>query len=373
MSHSMKPYLPLRIESLLLDSKEFPTWPNRISFDWKHFSKGISSVFEKDIQVVYGKADWKKSDQLLLGLGDSPVIFTLETMPIDYKIYVAASQESIHKISSWLMRQDSDSTGLITKEIQEGFFRFLLIKSLFVIEEMPISEGLTFHIKEEDMPFLENSYLIDIEVKNKDHSAWIRCIFSKPFQESFKRHFAKMDLFRDRTRLSGIEVLCQIERGQSSFTWSELRALKTGDFLFLERGDETTLTLNGKPLFHVTLEGRGITIADYADYYGVDMTENFDVISEDAPKEIVEENDSSPPKKVKKESIAKIPLLVRVEIARISLTIEKLLQLSPGDFLELGISTSDPVYLNVNGQRIGMGELLQLEDRIGIRIVNINA
>lgn len=369
----MKPYLPLRIESLVLDYKEFPTWPNRISFDWNHFSKAVSSIFEKDIQVIYGKATWKKSDQLLRGLGDSPIIFTLEIMPLEQNIYVASSQESIHKISFWLMRQNSDSTGLITKEIQEGFFRFLLIKSLLVIEDMPISEGLTFRIKEEDIPFLENSYLIDVEVKNKNHSAWIRCIFSKPFQESFKRHFANMDLFRDRTRLSVIEVLCQIERGRCSLTWSELRTLKMGDFLFLESGEEITLTISGKPLFHVTLENGRITIADYADYYGVDMTENFDVISEDAPKEIVEQKDSSTPKKGKTESIAKIPLLVRVEIARISLTMEKLLQLSPGDFLDLGISTSDPVYLNVNGQRIGMGELLQLEDRVGIRIVNINA
>ena len=228
----MKPYLPLRIESLLLNSEEFPAWPNRISFDWNHFSKGISSIFQKDIQVIYGKADWKKRDQLLLGLGNSPLIFTLETMPLQHNIYVAASQESIHKISSWLMEEGSQSIGLLTKEIQEGFFRFLLIKSLFVVEEMPISEGLTFHIKEEDIPFLENSYLVDVEIKNENHSAWMRCIFSKPFQESFKRHFAKMDLFRDRSRLAGIEVLCQVERGQSRLTWNELRALKPVIFYF---------------------------------------------------------------------------------------------------------------------------------------------
>ena len=103
------------------------------------------------------------------------------------------------------------------------------------------------------------------------------------------------------------------------------------------------------------------------------MTENFDVISEDAPNEMAEEKVSPKKKMGNTESIAKIPLLVRVEIARISLTMEKLLQLSPGDFLELGVSTSDPVYLNVNGQRVGIGELLQLEDRVGVRIVSIDA
>lgn len=370
----MKPYLPLRIQSLLLDTQEFPAWPSRISFDWNHFSKGISSIFGKDIQVIYGKADWKSSDQLLLGLGDLPIIFTLETMPLEHNIYVAASQDSIHKMSSWLIQEDSESTGLVTKEIQEGFFRFLIIKSLFVLEEMPISEGLTFHIKEEDIPFLENSYLIDIEVKNKGHSAWIRCIFSKHFQESFKRHFAKMSLFRDRSRLSGIELLCHIERGQTSLTWEEFEVLKDGDFLFLQGGDESTLALAGKPLFRVRLEDERIKIVDYADYYGVDMTENFDVISEDTPKGAIGENDSPKAKnKVSTKSLQEIPLLVRVEIARISLTMEKLLQLSPGDFLELGVSPGDPVYLNVNGQRIGSGELLQLEDRLGVRILSINA
>ena len=141
----------------------------------------------------------------------------------------------------------------------------------------------------------------------------------------------------------------------------------------MESGQEITLTLSGKPLFHVTVDDGRIAITDYADYYGVNMTENFDVISEDAPNEMAEEKVSPKKKMGNTESIAKIPLLVRVEIARISLTMEKLLQLSPGDFLELGVSTSDPVYLNVNGQRVGIGELLQLEDRVGVRIVSIDA
>lgn len=368
----MKPYLPLRITSLLLDREEFPTWPNRISFGWDQFSQGISSILGKDIQVIYGRADWKKGDQLLLGFGDSPIVFTLETMPFAQNIYVAISQDSIHKLSSWLLQEADTAAGLITQEIQEGFFRFFIIKSLLIIEEMPISEGLTFHIKEKDLPFLENSYLVDVELKNKNHSAWVRCIFSKPFQESFTRHFAKASPFRDRSRISSIEILCHIEGGQSTLTWNEIGALKAGDFLFLQRGNETQLTLAEKPLFYVTLEGQRVTIVDYADYYGVNMAENFDVVSEESPKETMEEN--VPPKRKKTgnaASLREIPLLVRVEMARISLTMEKLLRLSPGDFLELGVSPNDPVYLNVNGQRIGSGELLQLENRLGVRILDI--
>ena len=72
----MKPYLPSRITSLLLDREEFPAWPNRVSFGWDHFSKGMSSLFGKNIQVIYGKADWKSREQLLLGLGELPMIMT---------------------------------------------------------------------------------------------------------------------------------------------------------------------------------------------------------------------------------------------------------------------------------------------------------
>ena len=286
-------------------------------------------------------------------------------------IYIAASQDSINKISSWLVEEPDIGGHLVTKEIQEGFFRFLLIKSLFLIEEMPIADGLTFHIKEEDIPFLENSYLVDVEVKNNNHSAWVRCIFPKSFQESFKKHFAVMSPFRDRARVSNIELLCHIEGGETSLSLDEIRSLRAGDFLFLQGGLSYTLALAEKPLFHIQVEEGRIKILDYADYYGVDMAENFDVISE-------EETAGGKPKSKKKKkdemtALKQVPLLVRVEIACLSMTIEKLLSLSPGDFLELGISTNDPVYLNVNGQRIGTGELLQLEDRVGVRIISINA
>lgn len=367
----MKPYLPSRITSLLLDQKEFPAWPNRISFSWDEFSKGMSELFGKNIQVIFGKADWKIRDQLLLGLGELPVIVTLEIMPLASNVYVAASQDSINKISSWLIEEPNAVASLVTKEIQEGFFRFLLIKSLFLIEEMPISEGLTFHIKEEDIPFLENSYVIDIEVKNDNHSAWVRCVFPKIFQESFKKHFAAMSPLRDEAKISSIELLCKIEGGETSLTRDEIRSLRAGDFLFLQSGQSYKLTMAEKPLFHINVEEGGIKIIDYADYYGVDMAENFDVISEEETA-----GEKTKPKRKKGEeitSLKEVPLLVRVEIARLSITMEKLLHLSPGDFLELGISSSDPVYLNVNGQRIGTGELLQLEDRVGVRITNINA
>lgn len=367
----MKPYLPSRIKSLLLDREEFPAWPNRISFAWDQFSKGMSSLFGKNIQVIYGKADWKGNKQLLLGLGEFPIIVTLEVMPLASNVYIAISQDSINKISSWLVEEPEIGGDLVTKEIQEGFFRFLLIKSLFLIEEMPISEGLTFHIKEEDIPFLENSYLVDIEVKNNNHSAWVRCIFSQSFQESFKKHFASMSPFRDQTRVSNIELLCHIECGQTFLSWNEIRSLRKGDFLFLQGGESYTLTVAEKPLFHIQIEEGRFKISDYADYYGVDMAENFDVISEE--ETAGEKTKSEQKKEDGIASLKKVPLLVRVEIARISITMEKLLQLSPGDFLELGISTSDPVYLNVNGQRIGTGELLQLEDKVGVRIIDINA
>lgn len=367
----MKAYLPLRITSLLLDREAFPAWPHRISFAWDQFSKGMSSLFGKNIQVVYGKADWKSSDQVLLGLGELPLIVTLEIMPIAKNIYIAASQESINKISGWLVGESETGEYLVTKEIQEGFFRFLLIKSLFLIEEIPSASGLTFHIKEEDLPFLENVYLVDVEVKNGNHSAWVRCIFPKSFQESFKKHFAAMNPFRDQARVSNIELLCHIEAGETSVSWDEIRSLREGDFLFLQSGDSYQLVMAEKPLFHIKIEEGGIKIIDYADYYGVDMSENFDVISEE--EQAGEKTNRKRKKEDEMTSLQKVPLLVRVEIGRIAITMEKLLNLSPGDFLELGISTSDPVYLNVNGQRIGTGELLQLEDRVGVRIIEINA
>ncbi|HEV7737332.1 MAG TPA: FliM/FliN family flagellar motor switch protein, partial [Chlamydiales bacterium] len=66
-----------------------------------------------------------------------------------------------------------------------------------------------------------------------------------------------------------------------------------------------------------------------------------------------------------------LPMNVTVELARLRITLEKLIQLVPGNMIELPIQPDQPVHLTVNGQVIGKAELVQLGETLGIRILEI--
>lgn len=66
-----------------------------------------------------------------------------------------------------------------------------------------------------------------------------------------------------------------------------------------------------------------------------------------------------------------IPLYIAVEVGRFQMTIEKMMELQPGNMLNLNIRPEDGVDLVVNGRRIGRGELLKFGETLGVRITEI--
>jgi len=65
-----------------------------------------------------------------------------------------------------------------------------------------------------------------------------------------------------------------------------------------------------------------------------------------------------------------IPLTLIVEVGRIQMSVKKLLELSPGNVLELDIHPENGVDLVVNGNLVGKGELLKIGDALGVRILD---
>lgn len=110
--------------------------------------------------------------------------------------------------------------------------------------------------------------------------------------------------------------------------------------------------------------------------------EDFDFIEEELGK-----SDKTAPKEPSKtaEQLAKptaashaplsvddIPLSVVIEVGRIQMSVKKLLELQPGNMLELDIHPESGVDLVVNGKRIARGELLKIGETLGIRISELS-
>lgn len=64
-----------------------------------------------------------------------------------------------------------------------------------------------------------------------------------------------------------------------------------------------------------------------------------------------------------------IPFPIVVEVGRIKMSLEKLLQLQPGNVLETSVRPEQGVYLTVHGKRIAKGELVKVGDVLGVKIL----
>jgi flagellar motor switch/type III secretory pathway protein FliN len=62
------------------------------------------------------------------------------------------------------------------------------------------------------------------------------------------------------------------------------------------------------------------------------------------------------------------PVVVRVEIGAVSLTVREWTALNPGDVLELGRRVGDPVVLRIAGREVARGDLVDVEGETGVRI-----
>ena len=65
--------------------------------------------------------------------------------------------------------------------------------------------------------------------------------------------------------------------------------------------------------------------------------------------------------------------MIKIEIGRLKMTLDKLLNIEPGNILKLNTNLENGVNLIVNDKMIGRGELVSIGDLIGVRILNLGA
>jgi type III secretion system YscQ/HrcQ family protein len=66
-----------------------------------------------------------------------------------------------------------------------------------------------------------------------------------------------------------------------------------------------------------------------------------------------------------------IPVTLTVELGRISLPLARLADLKPGDVLDLGRHSREPVELTSGGRLVARGELVLIDTELGVRVTNV--
>ena len=71
------------------------------------------------------------------------------------------------------------------------------------------------------------------------------------------------------------------------------------------------------------------------------------------------------------ELILDVPVTLALEVGRTEMTIGKLLTMSQGTVVELDRSAGEPLDVIVNGALIARGEIVVVNDKFGIRLIDI--
>lgn len=71
------------------------------------------------------------------------------------------------------------------------------------------------------------------------------------------------------------------------------------------------------------------------------------------------------------ERILDIPVTVSVEVGRVRMLINDLLQLGHGSVIELDKSAGEPMEVLVNDRLVAKGEVVAVNDKFGIRLTDI--
>lgn len=71
------------------------------------------------------------------------------------------------------------------------------------------------------------------------------------------------------------------------------------------------------------------------------------------------------------EVLMRVPLRLTAQLGTCRLSVAQVLELGSGSIVELDRAAGDPVDLYLNDARIGCGEIVAVDDRFGIRIVEL--
>jgi type III secretion system YscQ/HrcQ family protein len=78
----------------------------------------------------------------------------------------------------------------------------------------------------------------------------------------------------------------------------------------------------------------------------------------------------TPPEKTDPASLD-APVTLVIELGRVNLPLSRLADLQPGDVIELQRHSREPVELTSGGRSVARGELVQIDNELGVRIINI--
>jgi len=381
-----------QISDSLSEVKEVPLWGFPPAFPLDALTKQIAELLHlPDLKISIENIQVRSSDETTSGLGAKPAIIALELTPLSQPLYWLMGQEDVRKLNAAALSLHNNSKGFSTPAFQEGFYRFLALDIAEAIDGLGAFKDLSLKIAAPQMPPAEEALCLDIALRSSKHTLWGRIVCPHAFRHAFKAHFSMTPASLSQSSLAKeVSITLRAEVGWTHLSLSRWKEVKVGDFILLDRCsyDPSTnkgtaaLALNSTPLLHARLKGESMKIVDYAFYHEETMNENEHFSDEEEPTEPEgeehldnEEHLWSPLEKESSSeeliSTQEIQLSLTVEVARLKINLDKLLQLRPGNVLELPVRPEQGVDISIGGKKIAKAELIKLGDLLGVKILQL--
>lgn len=429
------PYSWLKtIDPRILKEDHIPLLGKAPPFPWNDFSAQLAKVFELDsLSLQPGELKWITPEELgaFISEGVRPLYFSVATLE-GHLCWLMPESDILTLINAVVNKKVEEAPPIMDVDFKEGFYDFIALEALFAISNLDFDSTLSPHLLKEGELGQDPCLCLDVTLSLWDgHHVAGKWLISADFSRSWQERYSQRSLTTPLSKKLGehVQVEVSLEAGKASIPYDEWKNVSCGDFILLdqcsmdpdEEKGRVWATLKGMPCFRARIKPGQLKVLELPLYYEVntsmersnpeaenndeeemenleedeldfeedeedteDTEEEDDEEIEDSSEEEEEEETEeetreeqeplSSPQKREAKSLASpkdisVPLVV--EVGRIQMSVQKLLELQPGNVLELDIRPESGVDLVVNGKCVGKGELLKVGEVLGVRVLDL--
>lgn len=390
------------VERAILDLDDIPLLGQAPSFPWEAFTNEFSAFLGiKGLQIKPVKWNWFSPSSLSDNLGDDVTCLNFSVLPLQGKVSLLLPAMDVNSLMTWLVEKKAGMSTLINSQFVTGLLAYVSVEALHHLEKNAFFDGfLLRYLSDESLPSAR-ALGVDIQMKAYGETLTCRLLLPEIFRKNWITHFLERPKHLSEENKENVQLLCTLEAGHIRRDIKEWKEIEVGDFVPVEncqvdpeaKTGSLNLTIGRRALFRVRIKDMGLKILeqiiyeeeplsmdDEIEFYSEVPGESFDeseVESEEVnmlDDSLEEGDEGAVPVKEEGavlETINKVPLNISVELTRFKMTCGKLMQLKPGNFLELNLQPEKPVDLVANGKKIAEGELVRIGEVLGVRILNI--
>ena len=377
-----------KINKTLLTLDELPLLRTYAPFNFDEFSNHLMKKFSlKSVEIKPSEMKWIKADELKQGFSDNVNYLSFVFSNLDGNVYLLMDLEDISKITNEFI-SESSQIKLTTTLLEESYFRYISLETLHILSEMNLFQDLSAKMVEITEPLKEDSLCLDIKININDISIYARIAITPKFRKSWENHFISNPPLKAEEISKELKLTMSAEIGSVNLDYETLKKIQIGDFVILDKINydtktnkgQVTLKLGDTELFLAKVKQNKLKIIDFVKYSEETNMEKKPNDKPIEPKEKpVAEKKPEAEEKVEVEQQAEIqtsqienmPITIIVEAARFKMTLDKLMSMQPGNLLDLSVHPEKAVNLVVNGEQIAKGELVNLGDTLGVRILEM--